>query len=77
MRPLTPQELKSPSLVGLQGASGLPTVGKGQPVYLDALVNSAIAPSNIVAVTWVLTNKPVGSVARTRSQPVGNECSHL
>ena len=45
LRPLTPQELKAPSLVGQQGASGLSTVGIGQPAYLEALVNSAIAPS--------------------------------
>jgi hypothetical protein len=71
VRPLTPQEVKAPSLVGLQGASGLSTVGKGQPVYLDALVNSAIAPSNLVAVTWVLTTKPAGSLAALVPSPLG------
>ncbi|MBI4325406.1 MAG: hypothetical protein HY674_09095 [Chloroflexi bacterium] len=71
VRPLTPQELKDPSLVGKQGASGLSTVGLGQPAYLEALVNIAIAPSNIVGVTWVLTNKPIGSVAELATSPLG------
>lgn len=72
-RPLTPQELKAPSLVGKQGASGLATVGVGQPAYLDALVNIEIPPSNIVSVTWTLTAKPDGSAAVLSESPLGPE----
>lgn len=71
LRPLTPQDIKDYSLTGLQGASGLSAVGVGQPAYLEALVNIAIAPSNITSVTWVLTNKPIGSVATLASSPLG------
>ena len=63
LRPLTPQEVKDYSLTGLQTASGLSTVAIGQPAYVDALVNGAIAASNIVSVTWELSSKPVGSAA--------------
>src|SRR5512136_1975350 len=71
LRPLTPQEIKDYSLTGFQGASGLSAVGVGQPAYLEALVNIAIAPSNITSVTWVLTNKPIGSAAVLESSPLG------
>ena len=71
LRPLTPSEIKDYSLTGLQGASGLTAVGVGQPAYLEALVNAAIAPSNIVSVTWVLTSKPIGSAAALASSPLG------
>lgn len=71
LRALTPQEIKDYSLTGAQGASGLATVGLGQPVYLEALINIAIAPSNIVGVTWSLTNRPVGSAAALAESPLG------
>lgn len=71
LRDLTPTEITQYSLTGLQKASGLNTVGVGQPVYLDALINAQIAPSNIVSVTWVLTNQPVGSVATLQTSPLG------
>jgi len=71
VRPLTPQELKDPSLAGLQGASGLGTVGIGQPAYLEALVNSAIAPSDILSVAWILTSKPGGSSTVLTASPLG------
>ncbi len=73
VRPLTPQDIKDYKLTGLQGASGLSTVGLGQPAYLEALVNIAIAPSNIVGVTWVLTNKPPGSAAELTASPLGTD----
>ena len=72
VRPLTPQDKKDYGLTTLQGASGLSTVGVGQPAYLEALVNAAIAPSNIVGVTWALTNRPVGSAATLEASPLGN-----
>lgn len=71
LRPLTPQDKKDYALTNAQGASGLATVGVGQPAYLEALVNAAIAPANIVSVTWVLTNQPIGSVATLADSPLG------
>jgi hypothetical protein len=71
LRPLTPQDIKDYSLGDAQSASGLPAVGVGQPAYLEALVNIGIAPSNITSVTWVLTNRPVGSLATLQDSPLG------
>jgi hypothetical protein len=71
LRPLTPQDMKDYSLTGLQGASGLSAVGVGQPAYLEALVNIAIARSNITSVTWVLTKKPITSLATLENSPLG------
>jgi hypothetical protein len=71
LRPLTPQDIRDHGLAGVQGASGVSAVGIGQPVYLEALVNLAIAPSNIISVTWSLTNKPIGSLAALGDSPLG------
>jgi len=70
-RPLTPQEKKDYSLTTLQVSGGLTTVGIGQPFYLDALINSDIAPSNITSVTWTLLTKPLGSGAVITNSPLG------
>jgi len=54
LRPLTPSEIKDYALTnvtGIQGASGLTTVGVGQPAYLEALVNGSkttILVTNII-----------------------------
>ena len=71
-RPLTPTEIKTYGLTGsnAQFSAGISTVGLGEPVYVDAMVNAAIAPSNIVGVTWVLTNKPSGSLAVLSAGPL-------
>jgi mono/diheme cytochrome c family protein len=72
IRPLTPTEIATYGLASTNEASGgLSTVALGEPVYLDALVNAAIAPSDIVGVTWVLTNKPTGSAAALLTSPLG------
>ncbi len=71
LRPLTPQEKKDYALPNAQLAGGLSAVGIGQPVYLDALVNIGIAPSNIVGVTWTLTKRPDGSAATLQGSPLG------
>src|ERR1039458_8916796 len=55
LRPLTPSEVSQYGLAGAQVSAGLNNVALGEPVYVDAMVNAAIAPSNIVAVTWSLT----------------------
>jgi hypothetical protein len=71
LRPLSPQEIKDFALTGLQRASGMNTVGLGQPAYLDAVINLTIAPSDIVGVTWALSNKPIGSTANVTNSPLG------
>jgi len=65
-RPLTPTEISTNatygySLPNCQVSAGIGTLGLGEPVYLDAMVAASIAPSNIISVTWVFTNKPAGS----------------
>jgi len=71
IRPLTPQEVKTYGVTNAQTSGGLSTIGIGQPAYLDALINKVIAPSNIVGVTWILTNAPVGSSAVLVDSPLG------
>jgi len=70
-RPLTPSEIKDYGLGSLEVASGLSTVGVGQAVYLEVDINNTIAASNILSVTWSLTNQPVGSAAALMSSPLG------
>jgi len=72
-RPLTPNEISVYGLTNAQFSAGIRNVALGEPVYLDALVNNAIAPSNIVGVVWSLplTNKPLGSAAGLTNSPLG------
>jgi hypothetical protein len=64
IRPLTQTEIATYGLTNppAQFSGGLSTVAIGEPVYVDAMVNATIAPSNIVGVTWSLT-VPAGSKA--------------
>ncbi len=71
IRPLTPTEQATYKLSSLQKSAGISTVALGEPVYLDALVNIAIPPADIISVTWVLTNQPVGSSAALTNSPLG------
>jgi hypothetical protein len=71
LRPLTPQNIKDYGLVNVQGASGLSTIGVGQPAYLEVLVNNAVTNSDITNVTWALTVKPAGSSAALVESPLG------
>lgn len=71
LRPLTPQDIKDYTLTGAQGASGLTTVGVGQPAYLEVLVNNAVTNSDITNVSWVLTAKPAASAAALTASPLG------
>jgi len=71
LRPLTPQDIKTYGLTGAQGASGLNTVGLGQPAYLEALVNAAIPTADITNVSWVITAAPIGSAAALAPSPLG------
>ncbi len=72
-RPLTPTEISTNgySLTNAQFSAGIGTVALGEPVYLDAMVTASIAPSNIISVTWALTNRPVGSLAVLTNSPLG------
>ena len=71
-RPLTPNEISVYGLTNAQFSAGISTVALGEPVYLDALVNNSIAPSNVLSVTWwPLTNKPLGSLAVLTNSPLG------
>lgn len=67
-RPLTPGDLKS-CPTGTRGASGLPNVGVGQPLYLEVLVTKGTVVSNV---TWTLINKPSTSAAALQASPVTN-----
>jgi len=71
LRPVTPGDVGLYSLpASTEYSGGLTTVGKGVAVYLEADINSAIAASNIVSVTWILTNQPLGSVATIGPSPL-------
>jgi hypothetical protein len=76
LRPLTPSEISRYGLTGsnAQFSAGCKNVATGEPVYIDAMVNAAIAPSNIVGVTWSLatSNKPAGSFAALSPSPLSN-----
>jgi len=71
-RALTPGEItnyKLPAATEVSG--GLTTVGLGSAVYLEADVNIAIPPADILGVSWVVTNKPVGSAPVLSPSPLG------
>ena len=60
LRPLTPGDVTNYKLASTtENSGGLNTVGVGTPVYLEAEVNIAIPATNIVSVTWALTNTPL------------------
>ena len=72
LRPFTATDRTIYAMPTAQISGGLNNVGLGEPVYLDALVNSAIAPSSLVgSVTWTLTSKPLGSLAALTASPLG------
>jgi hypothetical protein len=72
LRPVTPGDVTNYKLASTtENSGGLTTVGVGTPVYLEAEVNIAIAPSTITSVTWVLTNKPILSAATFTPSPLG------
>ncbi len=71
-RPLTHGDIARYNLPSdTEVASGLFNVGVGQPLYLEADVNLAFPASNIVSVTWGLTNAPLGSAATFARSPLG------
>lgn len=73
LRPLSPQEIHDYNLSGVKGASGLTTVGVGQPVYFEVLVNNAVPNTDITNLTWTLTARPNGSSVELEASPLGDE----
>jgi hypothetical protein len=74
LRPLTAVEIETYALTnvpGIQRASGLDTVGIGQPAYLEVLINNAVPTANVTNVLWTLTTKPGGSSAVLAASPLG------
>lgn len=70
-RPMTNDDIaayKLPSTT--QRAGGLTTVGLGEPVYLDALVNINVPSANISNITWAITAKPASSAALLADSPL-------
>ncbi len=67
-RPLTPGEAKS-CPTGTRLASGLPNVGVGQPLYLEALVTKSTV---VNSATWTLLTKPSTSAATLQASPLTN-----
>lgn len=70
LRPLTPQDIKDHSLTSYQVASGLSTVGLGQPAHVEAVVNIAVPATDIQSVAWELSTKPLGSAAVLAESPL-------
>jgi hypothetical protein len=71
-RPVTPGDVsryKLPPATEVSG--GLTTIGIGQPFYLEAEVNIAIPATDILSVTWAVTNQPLLSVAAPAPSPLG------
>lgn len=69
-RPLTPQEIKDYSLTGLRKSPGIPTVGIGDPVYLEVHVEIGTTVTNVV---WSLDQQPGLSSAVLETSPLGPE----
>jgi hypothetical protein len=73
LRPLTPGDItiyKLPSTT-TETSPGLSTIAVGAPVYLEVEVDKAIAASNIVSVTWSVTNTPALSASALTNSPLG------
>src|ERR1039458_6617635 len=72
LRPLTPGAKTVYALPStMEFSGGLHNIGVGTPAYSEAQINIALPASNIVSLTWVLTNKPIGSVAALTNSPLG------
>ncbi len=62
-RPLTPQEIRTHSLPpGTRASSGLMTVGIGEPIYLEILVDKATV---VRGVTWSIDKRPLSETPST------------
>lgn len=73
VRPVTQGDIaayKLPQNTSVSG--GLYTVALGEPLYLEAQINSSIPASDVTGVTWALVYKPVGSTAALADSPLGS-----
>jgi hypothetical protein len=71
-RPLTPGDIVTYGLpANSEVSGGLFNCPLGEPLYLEAEVSSNFPASNIVSVTWAITNKPAGSTAALQPSPLG------
>jgi hypothetical protein len=71
-RPLTPGDLTRSGLPStMEYSGGLNTVGVGTPVYLEADVSLSVPLSSITNISFVITQKPIGSLAAISNAPVG------
>lgn len=71
LRPLTPQDIKNYALTNAQGASGLNTIGVGQPAHVEVLINNAVPNADVTNITWTLAGRPAGSSAALAESPLG------
>ena len=71
LRPLTPSDKTDYGLSSAQAASGMSTIGVGQPAYLEAQVTLSLPATNILSVSWTLTSQPIGSAAVLLPSPFG------
>jgi hypothetical protein len=53
-------------------ASGLTTIGIGEPAYLEVQVDATIPADKIAGVTWTLTLQPSASKAALANSPLGS-----
>lgn len=70
-RPMTRDDIaayKLPSTTQVSG--GLSTVGIGEPLYLEALIDIAVPTAEIVSVDWAFTRKPADSQADFQASPL-------
>lgn len=69
-RPLTPQDLKRAGLPSsTQKSGGAANVGIGQPVYMEALVQTGTV---VTAVNWQILAAPPGSTSTITASPLSN-----
>ena len=69
-RPLTPQDIKNAGLTNTtQTSGGAPNAGVGQPIYLEALVQTGTVVSSV---NWTLIGLPTNSVTTMMASPLSN-----
>jgi hypothetical protein len=71
-RPLTPGDIVAYGLpANTEVSGGLVNVPVGEPAYLEVETSTNFSASNILSVTWAVTNRPAGSAATTNASPLG------
>src|ERR1041384_2897469 len=71
LRPLTRGDIAAYKLTSTtQVSPGFTTVALGEPAYMEAQINSAIAANDVAGVIWTLSSQPKGSVAALEDSPL-------